>query len=268
MFISFWTIQLVSILLLSGGFDYNIVFFWGGVCAVLVGSASNVINDIFDIEIDKINRPERILPSQQITISNAWRFYFLLIFFSIILGYGFLPETPFTIVVLSNILLFIYSWKLKKTPIFGNLIVSFFIGLVFIYSTMLVCNFKSGITPFIFAFFLILSREIIKDIEDIEGDRQQFAKTTPIVFGIKKAKWITILSLVICFISLILSYLLNIYGATFFLIVSVFVIVPGLVLCFKIYNGNQKQDFTKISKLLKILILPSLAALVLDKIIK
>jgi len=267
MFISFFTIQLVSFLLMADKFEYNMIFFWGGLCAVLVGSASNVVNDIYDIEIDKINRPERILPRQLISISNAWKYYFFLVSFSILFAFKFIPLIPFLIIIMSNILLFVYSWKLKKSPFFGNFIVSFFIGLVFIYSSLLIGEFKSGIIPFVFAFFLILSREIVKDIEDLEGDRQLSAKTVPIVFGINMAKWISIMALLICFSLLILSFAFEIYGLTFLLIVSFFVIVPGMFLCFKIFKSNSKKEYSQISKWLKVLIFPSLAAIFLDKIL-
>lgn len=267
MFISFFTIQLVSFLLITNKFEYNIIFFWGGLCAVLVGSASNVINDIFDVEIDKINRPERILPRQLISISNAWIFYFFLVSFSILIAFKFIPLIPFLIIIMSNILLFIYSWKLKKSPFIGNFIVSFFIGLVFIYSSLLIGEFISGIIPFVFAFFLILSRETVKDIEDIEGDRQLSARTVPIVFGINMAKWMSIGALLVYFSFLVLSYVFAFYGLIFLLTVSIFVIVPGMFLCYKIFKSNSKKEYSQISKWLKFLILPSLTAIFLDKLL-
>ena len=267
MLISFCTIQLVSYLLLNEKSEFSMVFIWGGLCAVLVGSASNVVNDIYDFEIDKINRPDRILPKQLVSIPNAWNYYFFLICISVISGYFLLPAIPFLIILISNLILFIYSWKLKKTPMIGNIIVSFFIGLVFIYSTLLVDDYQQGIAPFIFAFFMILTREIVKDIEDMEGDRIQMARTIPIVWGIEKAKWISIASLIVCFISLISAFQLMYYGKTFLMIVSAFVILPGLVICYKIYKGTQKKDFSSISMWLKLLILPSLTAIFLDKVI-
>lgn len=267
MLITFITIQLVSVLVSEKNGDYNFIFLWGGLCAVLVGSASNVVNDIFDLEIDKINRPDRVLPKQLISVSAAWKFYAILVFSSLLCGFLLLPKIPFIIIIFSNILLFFYSFSLKKTALAGNLVVSFFISLSFVYSGLLVGNFMSGIIPFVFAFFLILSREVVKDIEDIEGDKTQFAETVPIIWGINTAKWISIGSLLICFLSLIISFALEIYGTIFISTVTIFVIIPGLILCYKIWNGKVKHDFSVVSKWLKILILPSLAAILLDKIL-
>ena len=107
--------------------------------ASLTLSAGNIINDIKDIAIDKVNHPERPLITGKITVSQAKTEYGSLIFISLLLSF-FINLPAFVIALSATVLLILYSYYFKMVPILGNLIVSFLTGLVFIYGGVVVNN--------------------------------------------------------------------------------------------------------------------------------
>ena len=151
-------------------------------------ASGNIINDINDVEIDKINKPLRPLPSGKLTIQQAYGLY-ISTCFSINLDFLlFLNEVALAIVLFSIILLFFYSKYLKSILLVGNMTVAFLTGLVFIFGGVVVENPTAAIVPAIFAFLINLIREIVKDIEDVEGDYKADLVTFPIKFGVQKIK--------------------------------------------------------------------------------
>jgi len=170
--------------------------------ASLTAAAGNVINDIYDKEPDKINHPDRPLATGIVSVKNAWAEYFILTFLAVLLSV-FINQTAFTIVVLTSILLYLYSIRLKKIPLLGNITVAYLTGLAFVYGGVAVNNATDAFIPAIFAFMINLIRELIKDIEDIEGDKKVGLTSFPIKFGTKAATiLITSLTVVLIFITL------------------------------------------------------------------
>jgi geranylgeranylglycerol-phosphate geranylgeranyltransferase len=214
-------------------------------------ASGNIINDIFDIEIDRINRPSRPLLSGLIKINFALFFYFILVLISLSLSL-LIGQSAFTIVLISHLILFLYSKYLKKVPLIGNVTVAFLTGLVFIFGGVTVGNASVAIIPASFAFLINLIREIVKDMEDIEGDRKADLITFPIKFGFQKSK---ILILVIT-ISLVLftlyPFLTKLYKIEFFIVVMILVntiLVYSLKLLFE---NHSSKNLNKISNLLKL----------------
>jgi 4-hydroxybenzoate polyprenyltransferase len=151
-------------------------------------------------------------------------------------------------------LLWLYSNRLKREPFIGNLSVAFLTGL----SVYLVAFFyqKSELlvlTYAIFAFFLNLIREIIKDIEDRPGDRKHGCRTLPIVIGFRKTKQVIFL-IAICFVCAILIVTFEINNPVLFVY---FGILGAFFLWFmrKVYLADRKDDFSKLSTISKILML-------------
>lgn len=234
------------------------------IAAVLTGAAGNVINDYFDYEIDKINRPDRVLPSGLLSKNQALVLYFVLVFISFCIGL-YLNIESYSILVFSNVVLLIYSLKLKKVMLAGNVTVAFFTGLTFIYGAAVVNNVMCGIIPAFFAFFINLVREIIKDIEDIDGDVKQNIYTFPYLYGENKSN-ILILSLIILLIIItIIPFYLGLYKIEFFIIVMA-VVNPLLVYTSKlIYDNKDTKKYNKASKLLKFTMVIGLIAIYMGK---
>lgn len=163
--------------------------------AALVGSASNAQNDVFDLEIDRRNRPERPVASGAISTRLATITWAVLSILGIIAG-AFV-SIELTIVATASVgLLWLYNARLKGTPGPGNIVAAGIIALALLYGALAV----SVVTPAVWAgvgltFLLTLARELAKDIEDTVGDGAEGARTISVVLGEKRAAQITVLLL-------------------------------------------------------------------------
>jgi 4-hydroxybenzoate polyprenyltransferase len=155
---------------------------------VLVAAAGYVINDYYDIKIDYVNKPRRVVVGRIIARRTAIIFHtgmnIIAVAFSLFVGWKF-----FACVLFSSLLLWYYANSLKRKPLAGNLVVSFLSG----FSIYLVGFLRKGeghdIVIFAsFAFIVSLIRELVKDMEDIKGDKEYGCKTLPILIGERKTK--------------------------------------------------------------------------------
>ena len=193
---------LVSAVLVSNG-NFGVVFsgnvLLAGIAAFLITSAGNILNDYFDVEIDKINKPERPIPSNKITRSDALMLSLALFLVGNALS-KYINFYCLIIAAINTMVLIIYSKYSKKLLLISNLGISYLVASVFPFGALAV-----GIDPFqlreiripviitICAFLMTFSREIIKDIEDIEGDRRMYSVSIPIRFGIKRSRNIAVI---------------------------------------------------------------------------
>ena len=159
------------------------------VSTVLIAAAGYVINDYYDIKIDLINKPERVVVGKSITRRYAILFHSLLSMAGVILGFV-LSWKIAAVNFASATLLWWYSNSLKRRPFIGNFVVALLTGVAIwlvdsLYKTghMLIVTYAS------FAFFMTLIREIIKDMEDLKGDQTFGCQTLPIVWGMRKTKY-------------------------------------------------------------------------------
>ncbi len=151
----------------SNIFDAKLIYV--SIAALLLLSAGNSINDYCDLNIDKINKPNRPLPSKRIKPPHALIFSIILI--SIGIGLGVLINLyAVGIAILVSAMLVSYAVKLKRTPFIGNLVVSCLTGITFISGGVAIGSISGTVIPAIFAFLFTTAREIVKDIEDTEGD--------------------------------------------------------------------------------------------------
>lgn len=243
------------------------VLLLGALAAALTAAAGNVINDIFDLETDLINRPDRILPSGKLLVLTAMMLYGGLIISSLIIGFIFLPKESNLIILLTHLSLFFYSRVLKRLPLFGNLLISFLMGLTFIYGSVLLGNPVAGLVPAGFAFLFTFARELVKDLEDIEGDQTAQMKTFPVVYGIQPAKRLAIIIIWLTVLLLPVPTLSDYYGSFYLIAVIGFVGIPSVILSVYLFLAKSKRDYSLLSLVLKLLILPSLLAISLDRYI-
>jgi len=146
--------------LITGKLKFNILLLYAEITAVFITSGANIINDIYDIKIDRINKPERILPSEKITVTQAWIYF--CIAYSIAILFAILSGVTMLLIALTiALLLFLYSTFFKKTVLLGNLIVSFSAATAFLYGAEAVSHWTDGIIPAVFAFFFHFGREIV-----------------------------------------------------------------------------------------------------------
>ena len=199
---------------------------------VLIAAAGNIINDYFDIRADQINKPERVVIGKHIkkrwAIALHWIFNAFAVLISIFLSIYYQSLWfVFIQVVIVNLLWF-YSLYFKKKILIGNFIIAIMTGiiplLVVVFfkvsneSTQVFSSYHASTWTIyvdysyiyllaICAFILNLGREIIKDIEDIEGDKKINVYSLPMHIGKKKALWLAIaicqMSFIACLIALL-----------------------------------------------------------------
>ncbi len=243
--------------------DFYVILFVS-IAASLVTAAGNIVNDIFDIDTDKISHQDRVLVLGKISKKEAWTEYILLNSISFIISVS-LSIKLMVIILTTIILLYIYSSTLKNLPLIGNLTIAFLTGLAFIYGGFAAGNPMAAIVPAIFAFLINLIREIVKDMQDVEGDKISGVNTFPIKFGFQKSK---ILILFITF-SLILYTLypfrIGLYKIEYFIIVMLFV-NPLLILCLKfLFDDKKENHLSVVSNALKLNMVFGLIAIYIGK---
>lgn len=221
----------------------------------LATGGGNALNDFYDIEIDKINRPKRVLPSGRIKPKNAYIFAYSCFTIALILGFAINPFSG-VIGVINVIVMIFYALVLKKTPLLGNLSVSFLVGTIFLFGGSFFGfeGIKIMIPLFLVAFFVTASREIVKDIEDIEGDKAKGASTFPIKCGEKKSAYLAAFFIIPAAICTPLPYIMG-YLSIYYLI-AIIPVAIGMI--YAIYELLIKKDYTKSSKILKISMLVAL----------
>jgi geranylgeranylglycerol-phosphate geranylgeranyltransferase len=173
----------------------------------LITAAGNTINDFFDAEIDAINRPDRPIPSGAVS-RGAARGFAVTLFLAGILVSFFTNPLCIGIAIFNTLLLIAYAAKLKSTPLIGNIVVAYLSASIFLFGGAL--NGLDGLVRIIpiaaITFFAMLSRELLKDAEDVEGDRAGGADTVPIRIGIKKTSEFALIATVLAVAASFIPY--------------------------------------------------------------
>lgn len=231
-----------------------------GLSAALVAAGGNAVNDAFDVEIDRLNRPERPIPSGRIGIKQAFGFGIALMIIGT--GLGFSLSVPLGWIALAvSVLLWGYSARLKMLPFIGNVTVALCGGLAFIYGATAVGSPLGGLIPALFAILIHLAREIVKDAEDESGDRACNARTLPIVVGIQSAQRIAVVVLIVLIASTVIPYWIGQLGSVYLIIVLIGVDIPLIVVSVRLWNNLDREGLGRISRTLKWIMLIGLVAL-------
>lgn len=237
-------------------------------CAALAGSltasAGNVINDIFDIEIDRINRPARILPSGKLSSSTAMFYYFILNFFALFFAL-FLNIPAALIVVFSILTLYIYSAYLKKIILLGNITVAALTALAFIFGGVAAGSIQNSLIPAGFAFLINFIREIIKDIEDLKGDSRYRIITFSGRYGVDSAKKLAAAAGFFLIILTFVPFILKLYKIEYFLIVLLTVDLLLVLFLKSLFLNDQGNKWSRLSSILKLSMIFGLAAIFFGK---
>jgi len=225
----------------------------------MIAAAANTINDYYDIAIDRINKPHRPLPAGKISPKQARNWALLL--FTAGIGTGLLVHwIAFCIALTSSLLLYLYSYHFKRTVLWGNLIVSFVSGLAFIYGGVAVFRLRIAIIPAGFAFLYHLGREILKDIEDVAGDRSENANTLPIRHGINPARWLISCIFFLLIFLTVLPYVYNIFGRVYLFTVAMGVDLFLVYVIYSLWRDASPQNLHRLSEWLKLDMLVGLLA--------
>ncbi len=238
---------------------------------IFVAAAGYIINDIFDIKADKTNKPGKAIVKNSVSEKTAYNLFFILNIIGVGLGFymsNLIGRPGFTaFFILGSAALYIYNSQLQQTLLVGNLIVSLIVGLVPIGVGLY--DLLPAITPEnqetqavifsilidygIFAFLINFIREIVKDQEDIDGDHNAGYQTLSISLGkdrVNKILFFLALSPIAFLIYYIYEYLFETIPAVLY--VLLLLIGPLIYFEVNIWNAGKKKDYSKLSKLLKI----------------
>jgi geranylgeranylglycerol-phosphate geranylgeranyltransferase len=229
-----------------------------------VGSAAYILNDIFDIEIDKINKPLRPLASNALSKKEAWFLFVLSCLLSVIFSIA-VNLLSFIIVIVSDVIIFFYSYKIKKIPLAGNITVSLMTGLAFIFGGIAVENVEGAVIPAVFAFMINFIREIVKDMEDIEGDRKNNIQTFPVRYGPRASVNLITLLTIFLFIFTFVPFIFQHYKIEYFIMVMVTVNVLFVYFIKSLVKNKNKENLAKLSSILKLNMVLGLIAIYLGK---
>ncbi|MHA2280662.1 MAG: geranylgeranylglycerol-phosphate geranylgeranyltransferase [Promethearchaeota archaeon] len=254
---------IIGILNTRIGVDISILTFniiLGVLTYFFLAGSGNIINDYYDIEIDKINRPERPIPRGAISLKQAKTLWIITALIGIVIAiiHNFLFQIIYLSIIIAVLMTFIgwlYAAWGKKSGFVGNIIVSASFSIGLIYGAILNNSNVPFYIYFFFsaAFFGLLSREIIKGCEDIEGDKTEGVKTLAIRIGIKKSTYIAMIFAILAMVFYILPYFTNILNPLLFLISMAFGLIVVLFAVILMVKGNLvRENFKKISLLLKI----------------
>ncbi len=217
----------------------------------LIAGAGYVINDIFDIEIDRINQPGRPLPSGQISISHAKILTALLGITGLIISLFSQNIWHLINASLNLFLLILYAVRFKKSGLPGNLIVSWSAASVFLYGAFSGSHIAKVLPIMCFAFLYTLIREWTKTIEDYEGDLAENAKTIAIMIGKKKTVHLLLVPLSLIIAGIFLFYFTKLTGASEFILLNLLVVIP-LIFFYLVLKRSQHRDIVRIiHKLMK-----------------
>ena len=167
----------------------------------LITAGGNTINDYYDAEIDRINRPDRPIPSGEVSRGGAAGLSFFLFSGGIILSL-FTNPLCITIAIFNAVLLFLYASRFKKTLFIGNMTVAYLSASIFLFGGAFygMAGMAQVSAIALITFFAMLSRELLKAAEDVEGDAGAGAATVPVVYGIRVATLLSLL-FVLCAIT-------------------------------------------------------------------
>lgn len=289
MVITFYLIRILVIIPYANAFEIaltfnNLHFSLLIIVTMLSASAGNIVNDIYDVEIDQINKPKKVFINRIISKQNAWNLYFVLNIIAMILIFWVYTQIDWFLIwmypfgfFLTWSMLWLYSYRYKKSVLIGNIIVGIFVSFVpwsvcypelvnaligkIPYQSFFV---STGIIYILFAFISTILREIIKDIEDKEGDAQFGGKTLPIVYGVPKAKRIAqivgVLLLMMMSFSVYFLFIETLYLSAIYGILTV--ILPTIYLLISLEKASEKKTFHQLSQIAKLIMMAGLVFLI------
>ncbi len=208
----------------------------------LITGAGNAINDYFDAGIDVINRPERPIPSGRLKKETAFKFSVALFAAGCVIAY-FTGMIPFVIAAFNSLLLFFYAFSLKRKVFIGNLSVSYLSGSTFLFGGSAYGG--KGIEVTLVLFFLsmlaTLGREIVKAIEDMEGDRKDGALTLPIRIGERPSAYVAMAFGILAIGLSPIPYIMGLFNEYYLFVVGIADIV-FLYAVFQILKGKPSSS--------------------------
>jgi 4-hydroxybenzoate polyprenyltransferase len=255
------------------------------IATLSIAAAGYIINDVYDQKADQVNKPNDIIINKYISEKSAIQYFIILNVIGVGLGYFISYQVGqtdlFVIFVVISGLLYAYSAYLKRYLIIGNVVISAFVAmsllLIGIYELLPVMNelnrgvqltfFEIILDYALFAFMINLVRELVKDIEDTEGDSAADYQSLSVMFGIAKAKYIAF-ALSLISIGLIIFYIVEYFYKNNMVVIYFLglIIAPLIFVSIRLLQANKKEQFSLISSLLKVVMFTGICSMIVFNI--
>ncbi|MFB9295427.1 geranylgeranylglycerol-phosphate geranylgeranyltransferase [Persicitalea jodogahamensis] len=225
-----------------------------------IAAAGYIINDYFDVKIDIVNKPERVVIGRYLKRRVAMGTHQFLNVAGVLLGL-LVSKWIFLINVVCVTLLWFYSERFKRTMLVGNLVVSLLTALSVVIVTVVYPENRNLVFIYaIFSFFISLVREIIKDMEDVRGDVSHGCRTLPIVWGLRRTK-IVVYFLVAIFITTLYLMAHSLNNLTLAWLFTA-LLLPIAWLVYRLVFADTRREFARLSTLCKMIMLLGLATMI------
>ena len=230
-------------------------------------AGSNIINDIFDVSSDKVNHPKRPLTSKTMSNRTAW----FLCVLSYCLGVFFALTLPVLAKFIALVVVFpisiLYTPVLKRIPVIGNITIALMLAAVFLFTeASIIGRVEKLWIPSFLAFGLTWIRELMKDIADLEGDRENMVKTFPVKYGIKASRNLFVILTMFLSLFSITPFIFGSYGLPYFIMLVSGVILPMCHIIFQLFQDNLDLYLYKsFSKSLKVITVAGMCAIFFSK---
>ncbi len=216
-----------------------------------VTAGGNVINDYVDVETDRINHPDRPLVTGAISRGAARTAFLAFFIVAIVISAVLISITALVVVLLAEAFLGLYEFRTKKMGFPGNAMISILVGLIFVFGGIAVDVVNKMLILFVMATLANLSREIIKDIQDVEGDVDR--KTLPKSIGVKGASAVAVVSVLVAVSFSYLPYYFGIFHLYYLFIVAVADAMFVLSAITIIRNPGFSQQISKFAMIIGLL---------------
>lgn len=238
-------------------FDFKL--FLLSTSTILIAAAGYIINDYYDIKIDYVNKPDKVVVGKLIKRRVVLASHIILNLIGIGIGF-YLSLKVGALNFIASFLLWIYSNRLKRMPLIGNVVIASLIALaIAVIGVYYQRNFDLIMSYAVFAFSINLVREIVKDMEDIRGDLRFGSKTLPIIWGLRKTKYFLFV-LIIIFVAILFSLSHQLGNPTLNLFFLIF-IIPILYLIYLLYRADSQKRFHQLSNYCKLLMLAGICSM-------
>lgn len=257
-------------------------YFYGVICSIGLAAAGYVINDIYDLDADGVNKPQRVTIGKHFTIVSAWQIYFGINLLAVFMGYlvskaAGMPAL-WMLPLVAIALLYFYAISLKKIAVIGNLTVSLLTALpvilVALFDLIPAINMENQqsikevvkvISAYaLFAFWSNFIREIVKDAEDYKGDKKQGYRTLAIIVGQSQIRYIIVI-LTLTMLIFTAYFNLFLFQSSLLLLalyILLFVNLPLLYFIYQIFIAKKSKDFKRASTIIKIIMLTGILSMV------
>ncbi len=218
----------------------------GFLTGFFISSFSMVSNDIYDLEVDRVNQPTRPIPSSKVTVGQAKIFSIVLLVLGLVASAG-LGYATFGIAVLFALIGWYYNYRGKKSGLFGNSLVALSLAIPYIFGSIALGSYtiNLGYLLALTSFLAGMGREILKGVADVEGDKVRNVRTVAVSYGTETAKELSALFFLLAVASSALPLLLGLLGKAV-LVYSGLILVPDAVFIFLAYRvlklKNEKDS--------------------------